>query len=114
MKYQIKICSITLKYEIQSFNYEEDTKINTFSEAKEAAEQVASASDLDCFDAPNKVDSFDTEVSETITFFFMSKRIDCKRTIATLNSFVVGFTCCVGDVITEIWHHIKYCIETFS
>lgn len=44
--------SDTLKYEIKSFNYEEDTKINTFSEAKEAAEQVASGSDLDCFDAP--------------------------------------------------------------
>ena len=60
MKYQIRICSITLKYEIKSFNYEEDTKTNTFSEAKGAAEQVAYGSDLDCLTAPKShVNSWD-------------------------------------------------------
>lgn len=76
-----------------TFNYKDGTKTITFGEVQEAAKSAASGSDMDCSTAPNKVDSFDTEVSETITFFFMSKRIDCKRTIATLNSFVVGFTC---------------------
>ena len=57
----------------QTLNYKEDTKTINFDDVKNEVSEEASGSDLDCCGAPNKHDSFDTRVSETIVLFLFAK-----------------------------------------
>lgn len=58
---------------VLTFNYKDGTRTIDWDDVKEATQKADTGSDLDCRGAPNKVDSFDTKVFETINLFLFAK-----------------------------------------
>ena len=99
---------------VLTFNYKDGTRTITLDDVKEAVKNNT-GSDLDCLGAPNKFDSFDTRVSETIELFLLPKILAGQGfsafsflVLVSLWSVNKGFHSCKR----LFWEHISNHAET--